>query len=782
MDRKEQSLSKSAASTLAASPSLMRVRISIGGRVQGVGFRPSVYRHALAIGLTGFVRNTVRGVEVEAQGARKAVQQFLSRLRVESPRQAHVESMEVEEISACPEEQGFQIVPSARSGDLLVGFPPDLATCSECVRELFTPGDRRYRYPFINCVNCGPRFTIIAELPYDRSQTSMAVFPLCAECQREFEDPGNRRFDAQPNACAVCGPRLRLLDRFGQPLPCEEPLAAATALLKRGEILAVKGLGGFHLCCDARQDEAVARLRQRKGRRDKPFAVMFSSCDELQKYVSPTPEEILELVSTAAPVVIMRRKPGTNLSKWIAPDTDDIGVLLPYTPLHHLLLQAISPLVMTSGNVSEEPIAHDEAALRRLLGSIADAALTHNRTIIRRCDDSVVRLVGRQRMVLRRSRGFVPQSILLPFEGKPVLAVGGELKNTFCITRANKAFLSQHIGDLVEHPSWSFFVEAVQDLALLLKIKPQWVAHDLHPEYESTRFAMSFPPERRIAVQHHHAHVAACMAEHGLSGAVLGVAFDGAGLGDDGTIWGGEFLVADYEGYQRVGHLAPFRLPGGDEAVRHPPRTALGVLYRVFGRNTDRIAGELFPSLRPQHREILLGLIRAGQRAPVTTSAGRLFDAVAALLGLCDEITYEGQAAVRLQTCAGRATKARPYEMDCKQEHGAFVLDYAAFINELITDLRAGQAKEDMAAGFHEALANGIAAMCEQIAAIHPLDRVVLSGGVFQNDLLLRLVVERLKARGFMIYWPHQAPPNDGGLSLGQAAVALARISKMGYE
>ncbi len=755
-----------------------RVRISIGGRVQGVGFRPSVYRHAVATGMTGFVRNTARGVEVEAQGPAESVKRFLARLRSESPRQAHVESMEVQEVPPTPREEGFLIVPSARSGDLLVGFPPDLATCSECVRELFAPQDRRYKYPFINCVNCGPRFTIIAALPYDRAQTSMAVFPLCPECRREFEDPRNRRFDAQPNACANCGPQLKLMDRGGVAIACDDPILETVGLLKQGRIVAVKGIGGFHLCCDAKNDDAVSALRRRKGRRDKPFAVMFSSCEQVAQFADATPDEIMELLSTAAPVVVVRRKPNSGLSRWIAPDTDDVGALLPYSPLHHLLLHGISPLVMTSGNVSEEPIVHDETSLNRILGPIADFALLHDRAIVRRCDDSVVKRVDAERLTLRRSRGFVPQSVVLPVEGEPVLAVGAELKNTFCMTRGGKAFLSQHIGDLTEHPSWMFFVEAVEDLAALLQIKPRYVAHDLHPGYESTRFAMSFPAERRIAVQHHHAHIAACMAEHGLTGRVIGVAFDGSGWGGDNTVWGGEFLVAGYDDYRRVGYLNPFRLPGGDEAIRHPPRTAVGVLYAVFGDDADGIAARRLPAIRAEHRKVLLGMARTGMRAPVTTSAGRLFDAISALLGLCDETSYEGQAAVRLQTWAARAANGRRYELECAEQDGVWRLKYAALLGEVMGDLERGVPKEEIARGFHEAVADGIASICARLAAREQLDRVVLSGGVFQNDLLLSLAIRRLKAEGLKVYWPHQVPPNDGGVSLGQAAIALWRIIK----
>lgn len=779
MDRDQQGL----AARYKGKPSgdetaVRRVRITIGGRVQGVGFRPSVYRHATAMGLTGFVRNTARGVEVEAQGTRAQVHRFLSCLRSESPRQAHVESMEVTDIPAVTGEQGFQIVPSARSGDLLVGFPPDLATCSECVRELFTPGDRRYRYPFINCVNCGPRFTIIAELPYDRASTSMAMFPLCPACRREFEDPRDRRFDAQPNACPICGPQLALLDADGQRIETEDPVASAVAMLKAGKILAIKGIGGFHLCCDAKNDEAVLQLRIRKGRREKPFAVMFATCAQVGSFTAAGPDEIMELLSPAAPVVVARRKPAAPLSKWISPDTDDIGVMLPYSPVHHLLLRSVSPLIMTSGNISEEPIAHDETTLRRILGRVADAALVHNRDIVRRCDDSVMKVVGGRRLMLRRSRGFVPQSIGLPFEGPPILAVGAELKNTFCITRGRKAFLSQHIGDLIEHPSWMFFLEAVEDLAVLLKIKPVYVVHDRHPAYESTRFAETFPASHRIAVQHHHAHIAACMAEHGLTGRVLGVAFDGSGMGDDQTIWGGEFLLADYTTYRRVAHIKPFCLPGGDEAVRHPPRTALGVLCAVLDESAEAVVARCFPSLRPEHRRVLFGMIRSKFRSPITTSVGRLFDAVAALLGLCDEIHYEGQAAIRLQTLAARGGAPRMYELECTGDpHQGLVLDYASLVRSLLEDVEKGVPRENIALGFHDALARGVAALCRIVADAENVDRVVLSGGVFQNDLLLQLTEAQLRAAGFIVYWPHDVPPNDAGISLGQAAVALARLT-----
>lgn len=770
--------------------SVERVRIFIGGRVQGVGFRPSVYRHAIATGMTGFVRNTPQGVEVEAQGRRQDVRRFLALLRTESPRQAHVESMQVEFIPPFDLQDGFTIVPSSRSGDLIVGFPPDLATCSECVKELFTAGDRRFRYPFINCVNCGPRFTIIAGLPYDRAQTSMDVFPMCRDCQREFSDPKDRRFDAQPNACPACGPHLSLLDASGVPVPCKDPLTEAVQRIRAGQILAIKGLGGYHLCCDARNDEAVFRLRIAKGRREKPFAVMFSGPDELRLFTKCGPDDVIELLSPAAPVVIVPVRENGGLSRRVSPDTRDVGALLPYTPLHHLLLRSISPLIMTSANISEEPIAYDDATLRRMLGRLADGALTHNRAILRRCDDSVVKIVRGRRLVLRRSRGFVPQAIPLPLESPPVLAVGAEMKNTFCITRGAKAFMSQHIGDLVEHPSLAFFTEAIEDLAQLLNVKAEYVAHDLHSAYESTRFAQCFPAEKRISVQHHHAHVASCMAEHGLTGRVIGVAFDGSGLGEDKTIWGGEFLVTDYAEFQRAGHLRNFPLPGGDEAIRHPPRVALAALYAVWGAGAEKMAETFLPSLDVEHRRVLISLMNNPLRAPRTSSVGRLFDAVSALLGLCDEITYEGQAAVRLQTLAQTAldeasgassagnTSYSGYRFDWREEGGTWVMDFAPVLRAIIEDLTQRVPKHAIALKFHVSLAEAVAEGVERITRRTDISRVVLTGGVFQNDLLLTRVSDAVTARGFEVYSHHVVPPNDGGISLGQAVVAMARIQK----
>lgn len=749
-----------------------RARIAVTGRVQGVGFRPTVYQYATELGLSGFVQNTPTGVLAEVQGEGPAVSVFLERLRASPPKEARVGQFLVEDVPLGPN-GGFAIRPSRRSGDLVVGFPPDLATCEACTRELLDPHDRRFRYPFINCTNCGPRFTIVRELPYDREKTSMASFDLCPACRAEFEDPVDRRFDAQPNACPECGPSLALLAADGWEVQAD-PLRETARLLREGRIVALKSLGGYHLACDARSDDVVRRLRERKGRPAKPFAVMFQSLDELGRSCEVSDREAAELTSSAAPVVILKRRRDAALSALISPDTGDIGAFLPYTPLHHLLLAEISPLVMTSGNLSEEPIARDEEELKRILGRVADHALVHNRPIVRRCDDSVLRLVRGQRLFYRRSRGFVPAQVDLPLDGPPVLACGAELKNTFCVTRGRQAFVSQHIGDLVEYPAYRFYGESIDDLLRLLQVKPGVVAHDLHPDYESTRFAGAYPAEMKVAVQHHHAHIASCMAEHGLTEPVIGVALDGAGYGPDGTIWGGEFLVADLRDSRRAGCFKHYRMPGGEEAIRHPARMAFSVLLAEFGEQADALATRLLPAITAAERGILSQLIQSGAHAPLTSSAGRLFDAVSALLGLCDTISYEGQAAIRLQTAAGEGSQsAYPFEIEAVTKES--VLSFGPAVRAMVEDTLAGADKGGIAAKFHRTVSQGVAGMCAALSEREGLRKVVLSGGVFQNDLLLRMATGELKERGFEVYSHRLVPPNDGGIALGQAAVALAR-------
>lgn len=739
-----------------------------------MGFRPTVYRYAQAAGLTGFVKNTPAGVVVEAEGGAAAVAEFVERLRQQPPVQARVDEFKT---AALPlgGEKDFQIAGSQPSGDLLIGIPPDLATCADCGQEIRDPTNRRHGYPFTNCTCCGPRFTIVRELPYDRVKTAMSTFPMCPACQAEYADPANRRFDAQPNACAVCGPALRLINTHSEPVSTADPIATAADLLRQGHVLALKGLGGYHLCCDATKPEPIRRLRDRKQRPDKPFAVMFQSLEEVRRHCVVEDHEAAELTSIAAPIVILRRREERTLPPDIAPDTRDLGVFLPYTPLHHLLLDRLSPLVMTSGNRSEEPLAADEAELEHLLGTFADYALVHNRPIVRRCDDSVLKMTGRQRLFIRRARGFVPAAIRLPHRGPPVLAVGGDLKNVFALTRRQQAILSQHIGNLDEFAGYRFLETAVDDLARLLGIRPEIVAHDLHPDYAATRFAREFVAPTHIAVQHHHAHVAACMVEHNLRGPVIGVALDGLGYGPDGTIWGGEVLLADYRTFQRVAHFKPCRLPGGDEATRHPLRMAWSQLVTEFGAEADAMAAEFLPALAAEERTTLRQVISQGVNSPWTTSAGRLFDAVAALLGFQRPISYEGQAAIRLQALAETAPLA-PYAFALEKARDPWIISFGPTLRAIVGDLRAGQARSHIAGRFHRAVAAAITETCAGLRVRHSLREVVLSGGVMQNDFLLGLLHESLHSKGFRVHSQQLVPPNDGGLALGQAAVALARF------
>jgi len=860
---------------------IKRIRAEIAGRVQGVGFRPTVCRYARALALAGFVKNTPDGVLLEIQGTPDAVDAFVERLQSGPPRQARMDSIRTEILPPGEDTGRFDILSSARSGDLRAGLPPDLATCEECRAELFDPANRRHRYPFINCVNCGPRFTIIRELPYDRKRTSMASFALCPECREEYLDPADRRFDAQPNACPVCGPRVRLIsiqskhplvhhspdksdsrgdggtsntstpERFCEArlqqggeeegkrfcearLQPEAAIQEAVRLLKTGGILAVKGLGGYHLACDATSDAAVAQLRARKRRPDKSLAVMFASLDEIRRQTAVNEAEADLLTGCAAPIVIVRRKTGSTLSPLISPDTDDIGVFLPYSPLHQLLLVGISPLVMTSGNAAEEPIAMDEKQLKRILGTIADAALTHNRPILRRCDDSVIKVVQGQetvethfkerprwsvalhnqtenqmegrapsrpilvspplrQLLFRRSRGLVPDSIRLPLAGPPVLACGADLKNTICMTRGDEAFLSQHIGDLEELRAFHFFRETIADLTDLLKVRPAVIAHDLHPDYHSTRFALS--PDagdgKRMAVQHHHAHIAACMAEHGLADPVIGVALDGTGYGPDGTIWGGEFLVADLRSYRRAGHFKQYGMLGGEEAIRHPERMAFSMLLAEGLAD----ASDLLPALDANQRKMLAAILEQTLNSPLTSSAGRLFDAVAALLGVGDSISYEARGAIRLQTLADRKISGHyPFEIiigsespirregtpvpingDPTPSSGCLILSFGPMIHALVADLRVGADRSLMAGKFHNTIAEGVVEMCRRIRTLESLGKVALSGGVFQNDLLLEKITQGLIRKGFEVYSPQAVPPNDGGIALGQAVVAMGK-------
>jgi hydrogenase maturation protein HypF len=737
-----------------------RVRAKILGRVQGVGFRPTVYRYATEFGLGGFVSNGPHGVTVEVEGDALKIGAFFDHLTNVPPPQAIITGIETEVL----EQKGykkFEVWESENNGDPAAYISPDLATCNDCLRELFDSNNRRHGYPFINCTNCGPRFTIIRALPYDRVNTSMSVFQMCAPCDREYRDPSQRRFHAQPNACDKCGPHLQLLIPDGTTTD-DSTLAKTCELLRRGRIVAIKSLGGYHLACDATSGEAVARLRKRKNRPHKPLAVMFRDIETLRKHCFLNESEEAELLSVARPIVLLAKK---IAAKGISPDTNTIGAFLPYTPLHHLLMQHFEALVMTSGNLTDEPIVSEETELSRLDG-IADAVLTHNRPILHKCDDSVLRIVDGQRQFLRRARGFVPNPIEISQDSPHILAVGGELKNTFCLVRDGNAFVSQHIGDLKEYKTHEHFAREIDAWKNLMRVEPTVVVHDLHPAYLSTKFAQTSAAfSVKIGVQHHHAHIASVMAEHNLRKPVIGVALDGTGYGTDGTIWGGEFFVATRATYERIARFKPYPLPGGDKAVEEPWRMAASVLL------TEGLC-DVTPKFLPIQK-----MIEANFNSPLTSSAGRLFDAVAAILGLCDEASYEAQAAIRLEAVADSRTKGC-YEFKINATQRPWTLDFGPMLRQIVHERREGVAIGEISAKFHNTIAAALAQVCGFIRHEQPINDVALSGGVFQNVLLLGRTRERLRERGFTAYTNIAVPPNDGGLSLGQAAIAVERLAQ----
>ena len=657
---------------------------------------------------------------------------------------------------------------------------PDVATCEACLHELFDPSDRRYRYPFINCTDCGPRYTIVVDVPYDRPNTTMAAFPMCPDCAREYHDPMDRRFHAQPIACPACGPRVTLVDPEGRPIPCADPIAEAAARLRTGQLLAVKGLGGYHLACDAGNERAVRRLREGKHREYKPFALMVPDLQWAHRLCFLSEEEERLLCSRRRPIVLARRRPDAPVAPSVAPGCRDLGVMLPYTPLHHLLLDAFGgPLVMTSGNRSDEPIAYrDDDALARL-GPMVDALLVHNRPIHTRCDDSVTRAVLGQELLIRRSRGYVPEPLMLPFPTPvPLLATGAMLKNVFALCKGRHAFLSHHIGDLDHYEARQAFAEGVRHLARLFDVEPKAVAHDLHPDYPTTEYALALEGVERVAVQHHHAHVAAVMAEWGLSGPVLGVAYDGTGYGPDGTIWGGEILLANYAGFRRMAHLRPVPMPGGERAVRDAWRMAAAWLWAAFGPAGEEVGAPVAERVGPERWRGTFRVLRAGLAGVQTTSMGRLFDAVASLAGVRDRSGYEGHAAVELEMAAAQhAGAAEPYPFRVSGDGFPLELDATPAIAAIVADLRAGVPSPVIAARFHAAVAAATATALRRLRKEIGVDCVVLGGGVFQNVTLLELLVPRLQEAGFKVYLPRAVPPNDGGICLGQAAVAAWRLA-----
>ena len=749
-----------------------RVRARIAGRVQGVGFRPTVYRYATQFGLCGFVCNGPHGVTIEVEGEDLKVGAFFHQLASEPPKQAVIAEVQKE---VCGEKgyQRFEVVESEPDGNAVTHIPPDLAVCDDCLHELLDSKGRRHGYAFINCTNCGPRFTIIRDLPYDRDKTSMTKFTMCGPCDHEYHDPCDRRFHAQPNACQHCGPQLQFRVAGGTTTE-DADLAKTKEFLRRGRIVAIKGLGGYHLACDALSAEAIAGLRRRKHRPHKSLAVMFRDIAVAKEFCEVNESEEAELLSTARPIVLLARRQTVNrLPSVISPDVNTIGAFLPYAPLHHLLLQDFEALVMTSGNLADEPIISDEVELPALLGPIADAALTHNRPIVHKCDDSVLRMVSGQRQFLRRARGFVPNPIrIAPASGTPhILAVGGELKNTFCLVGDGNAFLSQHVGDLKDYKTYSHFSCEIESWKNLLRVQPAVIAHDLHPAYLSTRFAAIARIPHKVGVQHHHAHIASVMAEHGLHQPLIGVALDGTGYGTDDTLWGGEFMVADRCDFERVAHFKAYRLPGGDKAVQEPWRMALSVL---IAEGLEEEAGRKFPAVK---WHLVQKMVQAGFHSPLTSSAGRLFDAVAAILGLCDVTTYEAQAAIRLESIAdSRVTDQYPFAVQTSNR--PWVLDFGPTIRAILAERRQGIAPGEISARFHNTMAASILHVCRCLRGQRDLNVVALSGGVFQNELLLRRTVEALQSRHFNVFTNTAVPLNDGGLALGQATVAAERMKQ----
>ena len=781
-------------------------KISVRGVVQGVGFRPFVYRLAREHGLAGWVLNHSGGVEIEVEGPAAALAAFVRDLEGKSPPLARIEGIKVADAPPVGY-TAFEIRHSVAEAGRYQLISPDIAICPDCLRELLDPDDRRYRYPFTNCTNCGPRFTIIADVPYDRPLTTMRDFVMCPQCQAEYDDPLDRRFHAQPNACPVCGPHVWLVSSSNLKLKTLKPetddvIAQAARLLRAGVIIAIKGLGGFHLACDATDEAAVRTLRERKGRPAKPLAVMMTTLEEIKQHCWVSAEEERLLTSPQCPIVLLPWKPESNVSRLVAPRNNYLGVMLPYTPLHHVLLRDVGrPLVMTSGNLSEEPIARDNDEALRRLAHLADYFLLHNRDIYARYDDSVwfVPYVSRftfhvprsnpkpetsepktpSPQPIRRSRGYAPFPVKLPFKVQQILACGAELKNTFCVTRDEYAFLSQHIGDMENLETLEHFETTIELYKRLFRIEPEIVAYDLHPEYLSTKYAKSqisniqYP----IPIQHHHAHVAACLADNGWTaegGPVIGVAFDGTGYGTDGHIWGGEFLVADYHGFRRVGHLEYLPMPGGEAAIKNPYRLAISYLYTLLGEFP------FFPFLAEvddTELRIIKQQIDRGINSPLTSACGRLFDAVAALIGVRERVTYEAQAAIELEMAVKiqnpkSKIQIRGYPFGVEEGEDGAVIRLRGLFDALLADLRGGVAVGEMAYRFHVTVAEMIEAMCERIAQETGLRTVALSGGCFQNRLLLALVVPRLREVGLRVLLHRQVPCNDGGLSLGQAVIA----------
>jgi len=751
-------------------------KIEVNGIVQGVGFRPFVYNLANRYGLKGEVANTAAGVSIHIEGPPRRIQAFEADLSAKCPPLAHVV-----EISGRTESvkshSDFRIVKSRAQDRMSTLISPDVSICDDCLRELFDPADRRYLYPFINCTNCGPRYTIIDDIPYDRPGTSMRHFKMCSACQSEYDDPANRRFHAQPNACAECGPHVSLYTSRREPADTDNPVKKAADLIRQGQIVAVKGLGGYHLVVDAQDNEAVLRLRKRKMREEKPLAVMSPDLEHIRTYARVAPAEEKLLASIQRPIVLLPKKTPGTIAEAVAPRNKYWGVMLPYTPLHYLLLnQGFAALVMTSANLTDEPIAIDNGDAFERLADIADYFLIHNRDIYLRSDDSIVRHCAGQTRYIRRSRGFVPVPVFLDRTVPSMLACGAELKNTICITKNDKAFLSQHIGDLENKITLDFFQLTVDHLQRILQIRPEIIACDMHPDYLSTRFAKEQKNTRLIEVQHHHAHIVSCMAEHRLEGEVIGLSFDGTGYGSDGAVWGGEVLVAGAGQFERVAHLAYVPMPGSAAAVKEPWRMAVSYLRDGFGDAFWDLDLPVLKQNDSQKLKIMAEMIQKGINCPSTSSLGRLFDGVAAIAGIRNRVNFEGQAAMEMEMLAGDDSGSI-YDFEWLAGAPIQILP-APIIRGVVEDARNGLSIAEISIKFHKTLIELFTEICLAIRRNTDLDRVVLSGGCFQNSILLKGMIHRLASSGFEVFAHQQVPTNDGGISLGQALVAAAIVKQ----
>lgn len=757
-----------------------RLRIRVAGAVQGVGFRPFVYRLAAALGLGGFVANDPQGVVIEAQGPPDALEELGRQLRSEAPPLARVQSVDTQEIDPLVESGAFRIEASRTAGQRTTRALPDAATCADCLREIFDPADRRFRYPFTNCTHCGPRYSIVRAIPYDRCHTTMHRFEMCEDCRREYDSPADRRFHAQPNACPACGPRVWLTDADGRAMP-GDALAEAARLLREGAVVAVKGLGGFHLACRADSDEAVGALRRRKNRDAKPFAVMAATPDEAHALAEFSPQAIGLLTSSAAPIVLAPRRPDAPVADLVAPGNGALGVMLPYTPLHHIILRDVGvALVMTSGNPAEEPLCRDNDEALRRLGHLADSFLLHDRDIERPIDDSVYVASSDSDACappwtpLRRARGYVPEAIAVsPPAERPAIALGGEMKSAVCFLHGAQAVLSEHLGELGNPAAYRNFIEAADRLRELLQVDPQIVACDLHPGYASTRHARALAP-RPVAVQHHHAHIAAAMAENGIEEPTVGIVADGTGYGTDGTIWGCEILVADLADFQRAGHLAPYALPGGDAAARDTWRPALAQVLAALGPDWQDETGDCFAGVDTEALELAAQRCQNPSTGQTTSSLGRLFDAVAFLLGICDDNSFEARAAMALEAQAMRAGpgEALPFEV---REGEPLILDPAPMVRAIFERRRRGDSPTVLARAFHETLAAMLSEAAARVSERTGIRKVALSGGCMLNRVLVSSLAARLSEKGLEALWHRATPAGDGGVALGQAVVAAAR-------